>query len=249
MAVAAGVLNDTRRRTLEAICDTVAPSIEVDERRLGPPRLLRARRRRPRDCGAARGAAGQSMMPEEIEGARPAARRDRPTDGFANSRSRCARDPARGRGAQVPRRSSGVRQLRALTLLFFYALPDGDGRTRTGRRSAIPGPISAPPSPEEAPKTIAVEHLAGASATLEADVCVVGSGAGGGVIAAELAARAAPRSWCSRWASTATSPTSSSSSCPACSSSIWAAAWPPARTARSRSSPARRSGAARSSTT
>jgi len=29
MAVVAGVLNDTRRRTLEAVCDTVVPSIEV----------------------------------------------------------------------------------------------------------------------------------------------------------------------------------------------------------------------------
>src|SRR5205807_6798432 len=49
-----------------------------------------------------------------------------------------------------------------------------------------PGPVSAPPAPEEAPKTINVERVTGATATLEADVCVIGSGAGGGVIAAEL---------------------------------------------------------------
>ena len=40
--------------------------------------------------------------------------------------------------------------------------------------------------PEEAPKTIDVEQVEGETAELEADVCVVGSGAGGAVIAAEL---------------------------------------------------------------
>src|SRR5262249_2694004 len=40
--------------------------------------------------------------------------------------------------------------------------------------------------PEQAPKTIPVEQLAGATATLQADVCVVGSGAGGAGIAAAL---------------------------------------------------------------
>ena len=30
MAVVAGVLSDTRRRTLEAVCDTVAPSVDVE---------------------------------------------------------------------------------------------------------------------------------------------------------------------------------------------------------------------------
>jgi hypothetical protein len=38
MAVAAGVLSDTRRRTLEAVCDTFVPLIEVD----GVEQVLRA---------------------------------------------------------------------------------------------------------------------------------------------------------------------------------------------------------------
>ena len=52
----------------------------------------------------------------------------------------------------------------------------------------FPGPNSAAPSPEQAPKTIPLETVSGAEATLSADVCVVGSGAGGAVIAARLAA-------------------------------------------------------------
>jgi choline dehydrogenase-like flavoprotein len=47
--------------------------------------------------------------------------------------------------------------------------------------------VSAPPSPEQAPKTLRVESVEGASATLSCEVCVVGSGAGGGVVAARCA--------------------------------------------------------------
>ncbi len=77
-------------------------------------------------------------------------------------------------------------QLRALTLLFFYALPDAEGLNPNWEAFGYPGPVSAPPPPEQAPKTINVERVTGAAATIEADVCVIGSGAGGAVIAAEL---------------------------------------------------------------
>ena len=40
--------------------------------------------------------------------------------------------------ASSPEAKLGVRQLRALTFLFFYGLPDESGPTRTGTRSAIP---------------------------------------------------------------------------------------------------------------
>ena len=48
------------------------------------------------------------------------------------------------------------------------------------------GPLSPPP---DVPKAIAVHEPEGDEETLEADVCVVGSGAGGGVVAATLAAQ------------------------------------------------------------
>jgi hypothetical protein len=90
----------------------------------------------------------------------------------------------------------GVLGLRNMTLLFFYALPDeqpDDGRAAQsgepggragGRRPqnpnweaiCYPGPISAPPSPEQAPKTIRTTEVSGEVASLTADVCVVGSG-------------------------------------------------------------------------
>jgi choline dehydrogenase-like flavoprotein len=75
-----------------------------------------------------------------------------------------------------------LRELKGGVMGLFYALPENPSWPALG----YPGPVTAPPSPEQAPKTIRVESLEGPHATLEADVCVVGSGAGGSVIAAEL---------------------------------------------------------------
>ncbi|MGI8864118.1 MAG: FAD-dependent oxidoreductase [Solirubrobacteraceae bacterium] len=78
----------------------------------------------------------------------------------------------------------GVIALRNSTFLFFYGYVDERGQNPNWEALGYPGPISAPPSPEAAPKTITVEEPQGARAELTADVCVVGSGAGGSVIAA-----------------------------------------------------------------
>lgn len=87
-----------------------------------------------------------------------------------------------------PRLRQPLRELKGGVMGLFYALPDDAGRNPSWDALGYPGPRTAPPSPEQAPKTIAVERLQGPRATLAADVCVVGSGAGGAVIAAELQA-------------------------------------------------------------
>jgi choline dehydrogenase-like flavoprotein len=79
-----------------------------------------------------------------------------------------------------------LRELKDTVLSLFYALPDAAGRNPSWAALGYPGPLTPPPPPERAPKTIAVEQLAAPRATLAADVCVVGSGAGGSVIASEL---------------------------------------------------------------
>jgi len=72
-----------------------------------------------------------------------------------------------------------LRELKGGVMGLFYALPDNPSWPDLG----YPGPVTEPPP---APKTIGVESITGPQATLSADVCIVGSGAGGSVIAAEL---------------------------------------------------------------
>jgi choline dehydrogenase-like flavoprotein len=186
MAVMAGVLDETRRRTLEALCDTIVPSAPYD----GDDETMRAfMARSASDMGVAaqiEGLMAQAMLPEEIEGFGML------LDGLAQAEFATLPVEARTQvlkhvSASGPEAKLGVKVFKNLTLLFFYALPDERGSNPNWEAIGYPGPISAPPTASEAPKTIAVEELSGAAATLTADVCVVGSGAGGGVLSAELA--------------------------------------------------------------
>jgi choline dehydrogenase-like flavoprotein len=185
MAVVAGVLSEARRRTLEAVCDTVAPAVEADS---DDAVVREFYARSASDLGIAgqlEGLLAQSMMADEIEALGKLL--DAIGDNeFAEQpldvRTHILHDVA----SSGPEAKLGVRQLRALTLLLFYALPDATGRNPNWDAIGYPGPVSAPPSPEEAPKTINAERVTGATVTLEAEVCVIGSGAGGAVIAAEL---------------------------------------------------------------
>jgi choline dehydrogenase-like flavoprotein len=185
MAVTAGVLNDTRRRTLEAVCDTFAPAIEID----GNDDVLRDfYARSASDLGVAsqiEGLLAQSMLPEEIEALGQLLDAFVEHD-FANLPLAARTELLHQIAASSPEAKLGVRQLRGLTFLFFYGLPDEYGHNLNWDAIGYPGPISVPPSPQQAPKTIALEQVSGESAMLQADVCIVGSGAGGGVIAAEL---------------------------------------------------------------
>jgi choline dehydrogenase-like flavoprotein len=186
MAVTVGVRNDTRRQTLEAVCDTFVPSLEVD----ADNDVLRDfYARSASDLGVPaqiEGLLAQSALPEEIEAL------GQLLDAFAahdlaNLPLQARTELVHAVAASSPPAKLGVRQLRSLTLLFFYALPGENGRNENWEALGYPGPASSPPSPEQAPKTIPLQRISGESATLQADAVVIGSGAGGGVIAAELA--------------------------------------------------------------
>jgi choline dehydrogenase-like flavoprotein len=185
MAVTVGVLSDTRRITLEAVCNTFAPSIVAGESEA--QRAFYARS--AADLGVAsqiEGLLAQTALPDEIEalGRLLDAIAAQGFDGLAlEARTGLLHAIA----DSAPEAKLGIRQLRALTFLFFYGLPDEHGQNPNWAAIGYPGPLTAPPTPEQAPKTISVEQISGEQATLSADVCVVGSGAGGGVIAAELA--------------------------------------------------------------
>ncbi len=188
MAVLASVLDDTQRRTLEAVCETFVPPVETGE---ADPVLREFLARGAGALGVAaqiEGLMGQAMSPEQVAGFAAL------LDALAGNDFATLPLEARTQVIHATAASShgarlGVIGLRNLTLLFFYALPDELGRNPNWPAIGYPGPISAPPSPEQAPKTIRTTDVDGPSATLSADACVVGSGAGGAVIAAELQRR------------------------------------------------------------
>lgn len=185
MAVIAGALSETQRTTLAAVCDTYVPAVKTDD----ADEILRAFMARSASDmgvpGAIEGLMAQAMMPEEIE-AMAALLDGLAQHGFADL-------PLEARTqllAQVARSSHdarlGLRSLKGLTQLLFYGMPDEKGRNPNWEALGYPGPVSPAPTPEQAPKTIRVEQLEPGAATMTADAVVVGSGAGGAVVAAEL---------------------------------------------------------------
>ena len=89
----------------------------------------------------------------------------------------------------APDAAAGIAALAGLTLMLHYGAPDpATGRNPGWDVLGYPGPVSAPPPTAKPLQPIG---LGSDDLSLEADVVVVGSGAGGGVIAAELAARGA----------------------------------------------------------
>ncbi|MEX1162558.1 MAG: GMC family oxidoreductase [Nitriliruptor sp.] len=89
--------------------------------------------------------------------------------------------------AANPDARAGINGLRGLAMQLYYGAVDASGRNPNWDQLGYPGPPAIDPAPRELKGFV----LGTASGTvqLEADVVVVGSGAGGGVIAGELATR------------------------------------------------------------
>ena len=187
MAVTATGLTDSQRRTLEAACDTYVPALDTGS----PDPVERAFMGR---------AASDMQIPAQIEGMMAETMTAEELAAFGGLLDALAahglpEQPLEARtkilldtAAADAEAKHGLHSLKALTMLLFYALPDERGQNPNWKAIGYPGPISAPPPAQAAPKTIAVEEVRGSDATLTADACVVGSGAGGSVIAARLAA-------------------------------------------------------------
>jgi choline dehydrogenase-like flavoprotein len=186
MAVAQAVLTDTRRATLEALCDTFVPALEAGRGDPVEAEFMARGASALQVAAQVEGLLAEAMMAEEIEAV------GQLLDALAAEGFDAA--PLEARTAivhafreQDPGAKLGLQQLKGLTLLFFYALPDEAGSNPNWEAIGYPGPISAAPGAAAAPKTIAIGEVSGETATLHADVCIVGSGAGGAVLAARCA--------------------------------------------------------------
>lgn len=174
------VLSEIQRDTLARVCDTFAPSLEADE----DPSGFWAR------------SASDLQVPDAIELTLAQAPDDQvaglrsfldalAAEGFNDASPEVREQIMHAFADASPEALAGVSVFRGLTFLLFYALPDpATGRNPTWEAIGYPGPRSAPP---DVPKPIRPLVPEDDALTLEADVVVVGSGAGGGVIAGELA--------------------------------------------------------------
>jgi choline dehydrogenase-like flavoprotein len=169
------VLTENQLATLAAVCNTVIPSIARKEDEHG------VWARSATDLGA------DQAVAQAIGGMEPEAREGMArlldlleSQGFANL-SQASREQTFTTLSLASRDAAvGVGALTGLTLFFAYSLPPNPAWPQLG----FPGPVSAPPQVEKPIVPLAPED----GDVLEADAVIVGSGSGGGVIAARLAA-------------------------------------------------------------
>ena len=176
-------LSDSQREVLTAICDTVVPSVARDR---DPEGLWT---RKASDVGVDQAAAQLiSEIPDpELLGGLLQLIDALGGQGIARAPSQESREQIlRNTALSDPRAAAGVASLIGMTLFLNYGMPDETGRNPNWETFGYPGPASAPPQVE---KPLRIHEPAGAEETLEADVCIVGSGSGGAVIAAVLAER------------------------------------------------------------
>jgi choline dehydrogenase-like flavoprotein len=179
-----GVLSDSQRAILTAVCDTVVPSLPRDR----DPHGLWGRK--ASDIGVDLGAAQLiSEIPDpELRAGLLQLIDALGGQGITRAPSQESREQIlRNTALSDPRAAAGVAALIGMTLFLTYGAPDPQtGKNPNWETFGYPGPVSSPPQVE---KPLRIHQPEGSEETLEADVCIVGSGSGGAVVAAVLAER------------------------------------------------------------
>ena len=174
-------ISETQRAAILALCDTVVPRIE----HAPDPDGLWARS--ASDLGVQFGVENALLsMSGDIRAGALHLMDSLAESGF-DSASQESREQTLTSLAADPQTRSGISGLVKLVPMLAYGLAEpSTGQNPNWKTLRYPGPLSPPPA---APKTIQPVVPHGESFELEADVVIVGSGAGGGVIAGELSKR------------------------------------------------------------
>jgi choline dehydrogenase-like flavoprotein len=173
-------LTGTHREVLAAVCDTVVPAIARD----------------PDPDGFFARKASDVWVPQVVEHVLAGMPDDQragllallealAAQDFARSSQRSREQIMRQVALMGPAAAAGIDTLTTLTLFLFYGLPDERGRNPSWRTLGYPGPTSPAPKVERPLRP----YVPDGDTTLDADICVVGSGAGGGVMAGVLSER------------------------------------------------------------
>lgn len=172
------------RATLDAVCEAILPALD-GPRAADVPESLRAGAYERGITEAV--AAAVPGLPAHAAGAVAELLAGLDAIAFAEQnferRTVLLREAADGH----PRARFALKQLKAMVFGLLLAAVDDDGHNPVWAAIDYPGPASPPPSPRQAPKVLPTVPVGPGATTLEADVCVVGSGAGGSVIAARMA--------------------------------------------------------------
>jgi choline dehydrogenase-like flavoprotein len=176
-------MNEQQRAVLRAICDTAVPSLPHDP----DPDGFWARS--ASDVGT------PDALEQLIEDTFPPEQRAGTLElldglaelGFLTASRRSREQQIRNLLMLGYDAAAGGQALMGLSLFLTYGAPDPQtGQNPFWTTLGFPGPVSPAPQANRALSPLVPE---GDQLELEADVCVVGSGAGGGVIAGELAAK------------------------------------------------------------
>ncbi|HEX2085942.1 MAG TPA: FAD-dependent oxidoreductase, partial [Solirubrobacteraceae bacterium] len=172
-------LTEAQRRTLRELCDTIVPSVAHE------PDPTGFWARTATDLGVDEAIAeALDLMPPDQKAGLQELLDVLAEQGFVGA-SQLSREQLLVNLQLASRDAAfGVGALTALTLFFAYGLVDeATGRNPNWEILGYPGPISPTPDVPKPIRPLVPER----DTTLEADAVVVGSGAGGGVVAARLA--------------------------------------------------------------
>ena len=180
-------LTPAQHAVLEAVCESYLPPVEHgDGAGRSPLWEITARNGGLTEATLA----AMSGGPRPVRYAVSALADELITQGFVAQDNHARTATLQRLGQQPGQYRLALRSLRsALHGMMFGRLDQDGSRNSLWSSVGFPGPVSAPPSREDAPRDLPVLAPGASDDVFEvqADVCIVGSGAGGSVIAARLA--------------------------------------------------------------